>query len=75
MHEEEMMYIDKIFKESEIAYVEFSPENIALIWLDKKLYDTTTHNHNNGKCDGYYKITIERFDSEEEVKDDQERFV
>lgn len=66
------MYEEKIFKESEIAPLHHSSENPISSWLDEKMYDMI-RNHNDGEHSGYYKISIERFDSEEELEDYQKR--
>ena len=71
---DELIYEEEIFKESEIAPLHHSSENPISSWIDEVLYDMI-RNHDNGEHTGFYKISIVRFNSEEELKDYQEGFL
>ncbi len=73
------MYEEETFKESDIAGYEFAPENIVFEWLSEELHKMIKEQGELAdSCDdeehcGYYKITIERFDSKKELEQNQER--
>ncbi len=71
------MYEEKIFKEYDIVGFELEPENIVFDWVRDTLHEMRKENYdfadarNNDEYGGFYKISIERFDSKEELKNHQ----
>jgi len=64
------MYEEKIFKEVDIFRINFDPNNTVFSWLYETFYNML-----NGQLERehevYYKISIERFDSKEELENAQ----